>query len=228
MSSPCATLCVTAAELTRQLPAATLPATMSDWSAFPDADPEDPGAADPEDLFEADVHPTPDDTRPGRLHATVSGLRSGLRAPTVPDPTADLAAAELAGLSIAGLTRRRIFVAVALLLMAWIVFTFVQQVGEAAAITTRADEMRAANAQLEIRVRAAQQELLLIQEAAYIEQQARAYRLGEDNEIPFALAADPPRLGADAPGSAANRVGADASTTTPLESWLSLLFGPLR
>ena len=194
---------------------------MPDRSAIPDADPGEPI---PPDLDAT----TTDEATGGRLGSRIARIGSALRTHAEPDPTARLAAAELAGLSVAGLTRRRTVAAVALLLMTWVAFTFVQQVGEAVAVTTRADEMRAANADLETRVRAAEQELLRIQESAYIEQQARAYRLGEDNEIPFALAADPPALGPDAPGSAANRVGAAASTTTPLESWLSLLFGPPR
>lgn len=199
---------------------------MPDWSAIPDADPKDPSDADLDAASEFD--PAPDAGGRGRLRATIAVIRATVQRSAAPDPTANLAAAELASLSIAGLTRRRTFVAVALLLMVWVAFTFVQQVGEAAAITTRADDMRASNTELEARVRAAEAELLLIQDAAYIEQQARAYRLGEDDEIPFTLAADPPALGPDAPGSAANRVGAEASTTTALESWLSLLFGPLR
>lgn len=199
---------------------------MPDWSATPDADASEPHPAEPG----AEIGDDPAPSRPGRLgnHAKLGGMSGLVRHRPESDSTADLAATELANLSIAGLTRRRTFLAVALLVMAWVVFTFVQQVGEAAAITTRADELRAANAQLAARVRAAEQELRLIQEKAYIEQQARAYRLGEKNEVPFALAADPPPLGPDAPGSAATRVGADASTTTPLESWLSLLFGPLH
>lgn len=194
---------------------------MSDWPDRFDADPEDVPTSDP-DTFASDDPPE------SRLQSALAGIRSALRPGRQPDALSSLAASELATLSVAGLTRRRTLIAVALLVMAWVVFTFVQQVGQAAAITTRADEMRTANATLEARVRAAEAELIRIQDPAYIEQQARAYRLGEDDEVPFALAADPPPLGADAPGSASNRVGAEASTTTPLESWLSVLFGPLR
>lgn len=194
---------------------------MSDWPDPFETDPEDALTSDPDGLAS-------EDPPESRRRSALAGIRRVLRARREPDPLSSLAASELATLSVAGLTRRRTFIAVALLVMAWVVLTFVQQVGQAAAITTRADEMRTANAALEARVRAAQEELIRIQDPAYIEQQARAYRLGQDNEIPFALAADPPPLGPDAPGSASNRVGADASTTTPLESWLSLLFGPLR
>jgi hypothetical protein len=71
-----------------------------------------------------------------------------------------------------------------------------------------------------------QRELTLIQERRYIDQQARAYRLGTAREIPFVLAADAPALGGDAPGSAANRLGAPVDTRSPLDHWLAVLFGP--
>ncbi len=154
------------------------------------------------------------------------------RQPPPPDERAEglrgLAASELAALPIAGLTKRRVAFAIGVLIAAWVAFAFVRQVSEAAAISARADEMRAANAALAERVAAAERELAWIQGTTFVEQQARAYRLGSPEEIPFALAADPAPLGPDAPGSAANRVGAEEIRVTPLESWLSILFGPVR
>jgi hypothetical protein len=50
--------------------------------------------------------------------------------------------------------------------------------------------------------------------------------LGTAKEIPFALEAGAPALPADAPGSAAHRLGADAPSGGPLDHWLELLFGP--
>jgi hypothetical protein len=85
--------------------------------------------------------------------------------------------------------------------------------------------MRASNAALEVEVSALQGELALIQREAYIVQQARQYRLGTAREIPFILADDAPPLAPDAPGSAAVRLGAVTERTSPLESWLDLLFG---
>ena len=52
-------------------------------------------------------------------------------------------------------------------------------------------------------------------------------RLGDPHEVPFTLAQGAPPLGPDAPGSAALRVGAPTSIS-PLERWLTLLFGPGR
>jgi hypothetical protein len=43
--------------------------------------------------------------------------------------------------------------------------------------------------------------------------------------VPFTLDPSVPAPGPDAPGSAALRLGA-SDRLTPLESWLSLLFGP--
>ena len=85
--------------------------------------------------------------------------------------------------------------------------------------------MRASNAALASDVAAAQHELTLIQQQAYIQQQAREYRLGRPREIPFILADDAPPLPPDAPGSAAVRLGEVVDRRTPIESWLDLLFG---
>lgn len=141
---------------------------------------------------------------------------------TAPTP---VSLATLADLPVAGLTRRRIALAIAALVAAWVIVLFARQVGEASEAATRADEMRAQNETLAGDVAALEQELSLIQRQAYVQQQAREYRLGAPREQPFILAADPPPLPSDAPGTAATRLGADADAATPLDSWLDLLFG---
>ena len=231
LARSCDSLSVTMAGLTRQLRAATLPVTMLDRSADPaDTPSDDPDPASPDGVG---AHPSDRGRQTfvtramARLRDSLAGWSPSASAGTS-DPLAALAASELAGLSVAGLTRRRVVGIAASLLVAWIMFAFVQQVGEAAAITARADALRAANLELEFKVVAAQEELVRIQGSAYIEQQARGYRLGTSREIPFVLEAEAPPLGPDAPGSAGNRVGAEASSSSPLESWLSLLFGPIR
>lgn len=133
--------------------------------------------------------------------------------------------ATLADLPVAGLTRRRIALLIAALVAAWVIVLFARQVGEASEASTRADQMRAQNEVLAADVAALEQEVALIQRQAYIEQQAREYRLGAPRERPFILADDAPPLAADAPGTAATRLGADAGAATPLDSWLDLLFG---
>ena len=102
---------------------------------------------------------------------------------------------------------------------------FARQVGEASEAASHADAMRAANTALAVEVAASERELEQIQQLPYIEQQAREYRLGHPREIPFILADDAPRLPADAPGSAAVRLGEVATRPSPLSSWLDLLFG---
>jgi len=147
---------------------------------------------------------------------------------TTPDPSATASPvplATLADLPVAGLTRRRIGLLIAALVAAWVILLFARQVGEASEASSRADEMRVHNEALAANVRALEDELALIQRQAYIEQQAREYRLGAPRERPFILADDAPPLPADAPGAAATRLGADAGESTPLESWLDLLFG---
>jgi cell division protein FtsB len=132
----------------------------------------------------------------------------------------------LSSLPIAGLSRRRLAFLAAGLVTAWIVVAFARQVGEASAATARLEGLEASNTRLAGQVSALQREYELIQRQAWIEQQARAYGLGGRRDVPFALAAGAPSLAPDAPGSAAVRLGAEPDTTTPLESWLTLLFGP--
>lgn len=154
-----------------------------------------------------------------------SADESTLHGSTEPGPSA---AIDLSGLPVAGLSRRRLGFLVGAFVSAWIVIVFARQAGEAAAATARVDQMRTANAELSAQVDALERELQLIQRQEYIVQQARAYRLGQSAEQPFALGADAPPLAPDAPGSAALRLGAAPPPVTPLESWLSTLFGPVR
>ena len=145
--------------------------------------------------------------------------------PAVVAPAAPTTLATLADLPVAGLTRRRIALLIGALVAAWVIVLFARQVSEASEASTRADEMRVQNQVLAANVTALEDELALIQRQAYIEQQAREYRLGAPRERPFILAADAPPLASDAPGTAATRLGANLDDTTPLESWLDLLFG---
>jgi cell division protein FtsB len=131
----------------------------------------------------------------------------------------------LSDLPVAGLTRRRIAILIGALVAAWIIVLFARQVGEASEASSRADAMRVQNERKAAEVTALERELALIQRQAYIEQQAREYRLGAPREIPFILADDAPPLAADAPGTAATRLGAQGARVTPLDAWLDLLFG---
>jgi cell division protein FtsB len=140
-------------------------------------------------------------------------------------PAAASAMGSLADLPVAGLTRRRIALLIGALVAAWVIVLFARQVGEASEATARADAARMSNAALAANVVDLQRELELIQRDAYIGQQARIYRLGTPQEIPFTLADDAPSLAPDAPGQAAVRLGAVTMRQSPLDAWLDLLFG---
>ena len=133
---------------------------------------------------------------------------------------------DLSSLSIAGITKRRVGWVAAAFVAAWIVVIFARQASDGAAAAAKADQVAADNAALAAEVAALEHELKLIQRPAYVSQQARAYRMGNSNEIPFTLDPSIPSPGPDAPGSASARVGAEGDRVTPLDSWLSLLFGP--
>ncbi|HET8784556.1 MAG TPA: hypothetical protein VFM38_02910 [Candidatus Limnocylindrales bacterium] len=151
---------------------------------------------------EAGDTPGPDETRPSRV------------------------APDLAALPIVGITRRRMAAFVGVLLAVWIVVLFARQVGEAQAATSRAEQLAADNRASQLKVAALERELDLIGRQRYVVQQARAYGLGTTREIAFTLDPAAPSLPPDAPGSAALRVGAPRNDVTPLERWLTVLFGP--
>ena len=111
------------------------------------------------------------------------------------------------------------------LLVAWIVIVFARQVSEAAAATGRAEAMIVSNDQRREQVAALERELERIGDRRYVLQQARGYGLGDTHEISFSLAAGAPSLPPNAPGSSSVRLGAPTSTS-PLDRWLTLLFGP--
>jgi hypothetical protein len=133
---------------------------------------------------------------------------------------------DLAGLSVAGITRRRIAILLAALLSCWIVLALSRQVGDAAEATNRADQLSRDNQALGAQIQTLTEERTLIQQQAYIEIEARAHGLGGRQEHPFSLAADAPMLSPDAPGSASGALGATPSRSAPIDAWLDLLFGP--
>lgn len=160
--------------------------------------------------------------------AAADPARDGARIEADADDGTPPAAGEpgLAALPIAGLTRRRVATLVAGVLAAWIVIVSARQVGEASAAVARADDIAASNIGLRVEIATLDRELDLIARDRYIDQQARAYGLGTPREVPFTLAPDAPPLADDAPGSAAVRLGAVTDPVTPLERWLTVLFGP--
>jgi hypothetical protein len=133
---------------------------------------------------------------------------------------------DLPPLPIGGLTRRRmLWIAVALATV-WIVIGFTRQVRDASAASAHADSLRAGNAALQDEVAALQRERDLIQRPEFIGLQARAFGLGVRHEIPFTLSPDAAPLPSDAPGSAPAALAAQSAWSSPVDAWLSVLFGP--
>ena len=133
---------------------------------------------------------------------------------------------DLAGLPIVGITRRRVGWAFAGFAAIWIVVVFARQVGDAQAAANRAVQLAADNGALAAEVDALQRETDMIVQPQYVGLEARGYRFGNAREIPFTLDPSVPAPVDGAPGSASVRLGAAVDRETPLESWLSILFGP--
>jgi cell division protein FtsB len=133
---------------------------------------------------------------------------------------------DLSSLSIAGISRRHVAWIAGGLISAWIVVIFARQVGDASAAAARAAQLAADNAALATEVQSLESEVALIVRPEYVAQAARGHGLGAAHEIPFTLDPSVPAPVDGAPGSASARLGARNDHQTPLESWLSLLFGP--
>ena len=149
------------------------------------------------------------------------------RPATPPEPRPEPAPRRLdpAALPMPSLSRRRLVTAAGVLVASLLAASFLRQVGEATAASNCAAELRAANAALQSEVAQLQQDLTHVQDPRYIEIEGRAFGLGARGEVPFALAAGAPELAADAPGSAAVRLGAEPLDRSPLDVWLDVLFG---
>jgi hypothetical protein len=147
---------------------------------------------------------------------------------TVETPAAEREAIpmpSLRELGVAGITRTRLAWVALTAVAAWVVLGLGSQAAEASRAAALLAEADAANARASAETEALRRELGLVSEERWILQQARAYQLGARNERPFALAPGIPELPADAPGSAAVRLGVVEATRTPLEAWLEILFG---
>jgi hypothetical protein len=104
----------------------------------------------------------------------------------------------------------------------WVVLAFGRTMSELSAATERAAAVRADNAELTSRLAAAQAESALLQSEAYLRFEARGFGMGRPGERAFGLepGAPPPTLMVPLGGDTAAPAPA-----TPLDSWLSLLFG---
>ena len=175
-----------------------------------------------------DVSAIPSFLRREAARPTPASSQTTLPRPATPEQPADDPPAprlDPASLPMPSLSRRRVVTAAGVLLAGWLAISFVRQVGEATAATNRAADLRAENAALQDEVARLQDDLTHVQDPRYIQLTGRAFGLGGRGEVPFALAAGAPELTADAPGSAAVRLGAEPIDRSPLDVWLEVLFG---
>jgi cell division protein FtsB len=184
------------------------------------------GSYDSRNMKTTRSEPPPSPRRAGSTGADGTDDGAVVTNDTGADPGSASDGIDLSSLSVAGITRRRVGWLTAALVSAWIVVVFARQAGDAAAAAGRVDQMVEDNRTLAAEVASLEQELQTIEKPAYIAQRARAYRIGSGREVPFTLDSSVPAPAADAPGSAALRLGARDRSMTPLESWLSILFGP--
>lgn len=159
---------------------------------------------------------------PGGASVSLDAQGPESSAGTEPDETG---ATAFPAIPLAGFNRRRLAWILAAVVATWVLFTFARQVGEAADASARADRARATNTSLATELARLQAELTLIQEPRFVSLEARAYGVGARGERGFTLAAGAPSLPPDAPGSASQRIGHRDVRRTPLEAWLTLLFG---
>jgi len=108
----------------------------------------------------------------------------------------------------------------------WLVFVFARALGDVDHATARQQTVANEASALEARLSADKRELALVQTDAFQRLQARAYGLGAVGEVAFSLPQDAPSPPPITPlGAAQAATGVAADTTSPLDAWLSLLFG---
>jgi len=125
-------------------------------------------------------------------------------------------------LPVLGLDRRTLAIAVAVLVVAWLVFVFGRAITDSAAASDQADSLRAQNAVLAGQLQARQDELAIVRSPAFVALEARAYGLGRPREQVFSLQPGAPTPG---PVVALGEDPAAGAPRTPLDAWMLLLIG---
>src|SRR6186713_2884633 len=119
-------------------------------------------------------------------------------------------------------TRLGIGVVVAIVVALWFVLAFARTMTQLNDATARTAAVRADNAALTQRLAAAQTEADLLQSDAYLRFAARSFGMGGAGERAFGLAPGAPT---PAPMVPLGQATAAVRQATPLDDWLSLLFG---
>lgn len=119
-------------------------------------------------------------------------------------------------------TRVQVALVVGVVVALWVVLAFGRTMAALSEATARAAAVRAENAALTSRLAEAQTESELLQSDAYLRFAARSYGMGRPGEHAFGLAPGAP---APAPTVPLGGSAAISAPATPLDNWLSLLFG---
>jgi hypothetical protein len=108
----------------------------------------------------------------------------------------------------------------------WLVLVFARALGDVDHATARQQVIASEASALEARLSADKRELALVQTDAFQRLQARAYGLGAAGEVAFSLPQDAPSAPPITPlGGAQAATSSAVEKTSPLDAWLSLLFG---
>jgi cell division protein FtsB len=119
-------------------------------------------------------------------------------------------------------TRLQLGLVVGIVVALWFVLAFARTMTQLNEATARTDAVRADNAALTQRLAAAQNEADLLQSDAYLRFAARSFGMGNPGERAFGLAPGAPSPPAMVP---LGQPPTSQKEATPLDSWLSLLFG---
>lgn len=119
-------------------------------------------------------------------------------------------------------TRLQLGVVMGIVVALWFVLAFARTMSQLNEATTRTAGVRAENAALTQRLAAAQAEADLLQSDAYLRFAARSFGMGGAGERAFGLAPGAPSPAAMVP---LGQSTAAQQQATPLDNWLSLLFG---
>ena len=108
----------------------------------------------------------------------------------------------------------------------WLVFVFAGSIGDLDRATARQQQVTTEANTIQARLDADKRELAIVQTDSFQRLQARAYGMGAAGEIVFSLPADAPSPQPITPLGASSAAASSATTAqSPLDAWLSLLFG---
>lgn len=118
--------------------------------------------------------------------------------------------------------RVQLGIVVGVIVALWVVLAFGRTMAALSDATARTAAVRTENAELTSRLAQAQAESVLLQSDAYLRFAARSFGMGRPGEHSFGLAPGAP---SPAPMVALGGDLGGPSAATPLDNWLSLLFG---